>query len=65
MNCSNTIYMDIYNIHAFPLNETHLVVFGGLSSKKFDPSASMRRAQLNVPATTVRSTNFLICNTKT
>ena len=65
MNISNTIYMHIYNIHAFPLNETYLVVFGGLSSKKFDPSASTRRAQLSVPATTVRSATLLICNTKT
>ena len=39
--------------------------WGGLSTKKFHPSASTRRAQLNVAATAVRSTDLLNCNVKT
>ena len=37
----------------------------GLSIKKFRYSASTRRAQLNVAATTVRSTGIFSCNLKT
>ena len=39
--------------------------WGVLSTKKFQPSASTRTAQLSVAATTVRLTDLLNCNAKT
>ena len=37
-----------------PLDETHLVAVGAYPTKKFQQSASTRRAQLKVAAATVR-----------
>ena len=48
-----------------PFDQTHLVVVRGLSNKKFHPSASTRRAQLSVAATTVRLTDLANCSVKT
>ena len=43
-----------------PLEGTHLdAVRGLIQTKRFRPSASTRRAQLSVAATTVRSTDLL------
>ena len=39
--------------------------WGDSPTKTFHPSSSTRRAQLNVVATTVRSTDLLNCNVKT
>ena len=42
-----------------PLDETHLdAVRGLIQTKRFRPSASTKRAQLSVAATTVRSTDL-------
>ena len=44
---------------AFPINGTHLdAVRGLIPTKRFHPSASTKRAQLSVAATTVRSTDL-------
>ena len=45
--------------NGIPLERTQLVAVRRLSTKKFQPSASMRRAQLSVTAKAVRSTDLL------
>ena len=53
---SNT---EIKNKLSAPLDETHLdAVRELIPTKRFHPSASTKRAQLSVAATTVRSTDF-------
>ena len=42
-----------------------LSLWGGLSTKKFHPSASTRSAKLSVAATTVRSTDLVNYSVKT
>ena len=54
------IITDEISTKLVPLDETHLdAVRGLIQTKSFRSSASRRRAQLSVAATTVRPTNLL------
>ena len=57
--------LSLFSWDSFGSDKQVLRSLNRVSTKKFQPSASTRRAQLSVAVTTVRSTDHLNCNVKT